>query len=70
MKTYSEEDMADAITTVRDGMAKKAASRTWHIPYTTLRRRLLGAQDHYTAANHLRLLSDYQEDQLGAFLVN
>lgn len=70
MKTYSEADVFDAITAVRDGMGKREASRTWHIPYTTLRRRLLGTPNHRDAANAQRLLSDYQEDQLAVFLIN
>lgn len=70
MKQYSEAHVHDALVALADGMPWKAASRLWHIPLSTLRRRRAGAPNHIEAADPQRLLSDVQEAQLALFIIN
>lgn len=70
MKTYTEVEVHDALVAVVDGLLMRQASKTFHIPRSTLRSRLAGKQSHRDAADPQRILSDIQEDRLTDFLMN
>lgn len=70
MKPYSEAEIHDALNAIENGMSIRQASRTWHIPKSTLHDRVTGTQSHSNAAYAQQVLSDYQEDCLVLFIVN
>lgn len=70
IKIYTEVEVYDALVAVADRMPMRRASKTFHIPRSTLRSRLAGKQSHRDAADPQRTLSDNQEDRLADFLMN
>lgn len=69
MKQYTEVEVTQAIEAVSSGKSIRKAALEWGIPRATLRKRLLGAQPHKQAAEHLQRLSPAQEDLLAKWVL-
>lgn len=67
---YSAQVLHDALAKVRENNASiRAASIEFNIPYTTLYRRLYGAESHQESHEHIQLLSRVQEEHLAKWIL-
>ena len=65
-----EISIQNAVEDVREGAAIAVASRDHHLPRTTLRDRIHGAQDIHAAKENTQRLSPRQEEQLVKWILN
>ena len=69
MYQYTEQDLLAALNNVRNGKSLKLASREWGVPFSTLRDRNQGSENHTFAAESQQRLSKIQEKHLSTWVL-
>jgi 4-hydroxybenzoate polyprenyltransferase len=69
MPQYTEDDVSQALINVANGKGVRAAARDWGVPYTTLRERIKGRENHSISAENQQRLSRVQEDHLANWVL-
>ena len=69
MAQYTEHDILMALGEVRNEKSLRLASREWGIPFSTLRHRIQGKENHSIAAESQQRLSKVQEDHLSTWIL-
>ena len=69
MHQYTEQDLLTALNNVRNGKSLKLASREWGVPFSTLRDRNQGSENHTFAAESQQRLSKIQEKHLSTWVL-
>ena len=68
-KLWTEESMAAAVATVKDGKGLRETSRLYNVPLETLRRRVTGAVELGCRPGPPTVLNESEEQQLSLYLV-
>ena len=68
-KSYTEEDLQDALDAIANGLSVKKASQEWGIPRTSIRNRLSGRQPTNKAFSSFQRLSPIQEALLTSWIL-
>lgn len=69
-KQWDPKDMESAIAAVHSGMKKQVAAETFNVPRTTLLDCLAERVQHGTKSGPGTILTESQEKQLSAYLIN
>jgi hypothetical protein len=69
MPSWTEEEMAEALVAIANGLSQRAAAKWYGIPASTLRGRLTGAVPSKQAAIARQILSDTQEEYLAHWAI-
>jgi hypothetical protein len=69
MHQYTEHDLREALSDVRNGNSLRKASREWGVPFTTLQNRNQGSESHTLAAENQQRLSSSQEEHLSNWVL-
>ena len=68
-KLWSDESMAAAVRSVREGMGLRESARLYNVPIETLRRRVIGSVDLGCKSGPPTVLTKDEEDMLARYLV-
>ena len=68
-KLWSDESMAAAVRSVREGMGLRESARLYNVPIETLRRRVIGSVDLDCKSGPPTVLTKDEEDMLARYLV-
>ena len=68
-KLWSNESMAAAVKSVREGMGLRESARQYNVPVETLRRRVVGSVDLDCRSGPPTVLTKDEEDRLARYLV-
>ncbi|XWW94282.1 hypothetical protein V2A60_002225 [Cordyceps javanica] len=64
----NEDDIRNALQSVKSGLSVTKSAARWGVPRTTLRHRLKGTMTHANAAESQQRLSKRREEQLGGWI--